>query len=397
MHRYFWPDTPPYATLLREIAGRLHHAGHEVEVLSAQPSYKPAAAIERQAWRGCLDGFAVHRVRAMDNSRKLVKAAAGHASFVLLAFAAVARGKKPDVVMCSTVPPILLAAALSIGAKTRGSGFIYHCMDLHPDVSLTGDRLSLLQRLMRRVDTATCRRSDVIVVLSEDMKRTLIGRSEELADKIEVINNFDLRDLDQTQISDPPPRDGRLRVVFTGNLGRFQDLLDITRSVVASRLAVELVFMGDGAVAGQLRAMECEIDGGPAVRVLSHGSTSSARALMRSADLGLVSLMPGVIRNAYPSKTITYWAEGLPVLAVVDGDSELASAVRDRGLGVQTSPGDPVELVDVLRRLCDDRSSIEGMRSRVREYASSALGREMILDQWADVFAQVAASNRRGA
>ena len=44
VHRYFWPDTPPYAVMLRAIAAHWAAAGHRVEVLAGQPSYKPETA-----------------------------------------------------------------------------------------------------------------------------------------------------------------------------------------------------------------------------------------------------------------------------------------------------------------------------------------------------------------
>ena len=48
VYRYFWPDTPPYATMLRDISRWLAEAGHDVEILTAQPSYKPEVGIDHQ-------------------------------------------------------------------------------------------------------------------------------------------------------------------------------------------------------------------------------------------------------------------------------------------------------------------------------------------------------------
>ena len=39
IHRYFVPDTPPYAHILKQIADELAGAGYKVTVLSCQPSY----------------------------------------------------------------------------------------------------------------------------------------------------------------------------------------------------------------------------------------------------------------------------------------------------------------------------------------------------------------------
>ena len=45
VHRYYWPDTPPYASLLREIVQRWSKAGHDVEVLERER--KPPVDAER--------------------------------------------------------------------------------------------------------------------------------------------------------------------------------------------------------------------------------------------------------------------------------------------------------------------------------------------------------------
>ena len=51
VHRYYWPDTPPYASMLRTIAAEWTGAGHPVDVLTSQPSYKPEANIAQRPRR----------------------------------------------------------------------------------------------------------------------------------------------------------------------------------------------------------------------------------------------------------------------------------------------------------------------------------------------------------
>ncbi len=58
-----------------------------------------------------------------------------------------------------------------------------------------------------------------------------------------------------------------------------------------------------------------------------------SRALLAVSDLGLVSLAPGVIRFAYPSKMATYLGAGVPVLVGVEPDSAMARIVVDSGAG----------------------------------------------------------------
>ena len=64
-HRYFWPDSPPYAVMLREIGRAWVADGHSVSVVSSQPSYKqgsvaPAAGTNAA---GPDERFRVRRLR----------------------------------------------------------------------------------------------------------------------------------------------------------------------------------------------------------------------------------------------------------------------------------------------------------------------------------------------
>ncbi len=90
----------------------------------------------------------------------------------------VLRAPRYDVVMCSTVPPVLLGMATSLAARRRGARFVYHCMDVHPEIGeLSGDfALPGLARVLARIDLATCRRAALIVVLSQDMRSALLRR-----------------------------------------------------------------------------------------------------------------------------------------------------------------------------------------------------------------------------
>ena len=63
VHRYFWPDAPPYAAMLRNIAGRWGRDGADVAVVTAQPSYRGGQ--HKRPAREAIDGFQVRRVPAV--------------------------------------------------------------------------------------------------------------------------------------------------------------------------------------------------------------------------------------------------------------------------------------------------------------------------------------------
>ncbi len=154
-HRYFWPDSPAYATMLRTIAEHVAAQGHEVEVFASQPSYGEHS---RAAPRERVGGIAIRRV-AVFHERKGSPLARGLnvAIYCARLFAHVLRSR-PDIVTAATFPPVLAGWTASLAAKLVGARFIYHLQDVHPEVSVySGGRLGrgFLLRFLRSLDNQT--------------------------------------------------------------------------------------------------------------------------------------------------------------------------------------------------------------------------------------------------
>ena len=227
----------------------------------------------------------------------------------------------------------------------------------------------------------------------------MLRRDPSIADRILVLNNFDLPDFsteeDHPNEPLPPAPTGSsdaFRVVFTGNIGRFQGLEAVVEGVAAldDELDVDLILMGEGTARPNLQQLAATLPSGSRVSIqfAEHGTPTAARALMRSADLGLVTLTPGIIRYAFPSKTMTYLSEGLPLLVAVEPGSELARTVADHGIGFVVPPLDAEAVSAVLRMAVAQRDNLPSMKLAAREYARTYFGQEQALAQWAAILAK---------
>lgn len=399
IHRYYWPDTPPYASILRSIAREWVGVGHRVDILTSQPSYKPEVVSSAPATEQ-LDGVTVRRLRMKPDRASRARRVFNVGWFPVAAAWRILVGRRYDVVMCSTVPPVLLGCAVSLAARLRGARFIYHCMDLHPEIGRLSGEFSRewVYGVLHRLELATCRRASAIVVLSEDMERAVLARDPTLADRIVVLTNFELPDFgDDAPASSPvPARPDRLRVVFTGNLGRFQGLEAVARAVLAADDAaladVELVLMGEGAAKAEIERLVASAPPKTADRVVlvPHGSSREVRALLGTAQLGLVSLTPEVIRYAYPSKTATYLGAGLPVLVAVEPDSFLARTVLDHRIGGLLPVNDEAGTRAVLADWAARRVELAAMAERAAAYWREECAAEQILPRWVELLEKIA-------
>lgn len=399
IHRYFWPDTPPYASLLRALAQHWVSLGYPVDVLTSQPSYKPELELARMPAHEIVEGIRLRRIAMRPDRAGKAQRLWNSLRFPGLVALRILFGPRRDVVMCSTAPPVVLGALTCLAARLRGASFVYHAMDLHPEIGrLSGEfRNPLLYSILLAVDTWTCRRATRVVVLSSDMTQALVDRSPELKPKIVEINNFEIPsfDDDPAPVADRFVSNGRLRIVFTGNLGRFQGL----EKIVAAALCdddtldeLEILIMGEGAAKAELERIVAAAPSPRRSRVtlLPHGSVPRARALMRSADLGLVSLVPGIISYAYPSKTASYLSEGLPLLVGVEPGSELARNVKRWGVGEIISAESVDSVKHALLRLLEERGAIVQMQARTRVTWKENFSAESKLAQWDALLAELA-------
>nr|WP_231364110.1 glycosyltransferase family 4 protein [Thioalkalivibrio sp. ALMg11] len=385
VHRYYWPDTPPCASLLRRIAAHLRQEGHQVHVLSSQPSYRATASNERRPKRDVIDDVTVERLNLpTEIGRPVVRILNALRLGTSLLYRVLTR--RYDVIVISTVPPILGGFSAALAARLSGARFIYHAMDIHPEIGRISGEFSqpLVFKTLRKLDSWSCRQADPVVVLSRDMEKTLRGRAGGDRFRVEVLNNFPLPD-DGGAGSPEEMGSDRLTVIYAGNLGRFQGLQTIVEAMekLTERTDIELLLMGDGVARSELEAQAKR--SGAKVRFLGTHPVETAKAAMRRADIGFVSLIPEMYRYAYPSKTMAYLEQGCPIIAAVEDESDLARQIRDQRCGFSVPPGDSDRLAALLASLADDSKWKAEMKKNASRVFESEFSEEKILRRWSDM------------
>lgn len=352
-HRYFWPDTAPYALMLRSIGDKLASEGHDVYVFATKPSYRAGTAVAPA--REQLGALNVRRSWVFQENRNSPLLRVLNVVLYCVALFVQVLRLRPDVVTVSTFPPVVAAWTASLAASLVGARFIYHIQDIHPEVSYySGGHLgrAIPARILRGLDNQTLRRASTIVTLSPDMQKTLKARNLGPL-PIQIINNLSLDVLGEAEA---PPADlikkpGIRRVIFAGNLGRFQNLLLLAEGIATKFEAnpdLELFFLGEGVA---LKELKTRWGDHPQVRFGPFLPFPQARNLIADADVGLASLAPDIYRVAYPSKILTYQGLGLRVLALVEPNSHMARDLENASQGAAPSSSTPEAIGEALERV----------------------------------------------
>ena len=399
-YQHFWPDSPPYANTLRTISAHFAQRGHEISVLTAQPSYKLVDRSARSPAFERLDGIGVRRLALLPGSgsisllRVLSKALWPVRAACYLVVQALL-GRKQEVVVAATIPPVANGLFGLIAARLTRAKFVYHLQDIYPEIGAVGGLWSeknLKHKCLRWFDTLVCKKADHCIVLSEDMANTLKARGV-VNTSISVINNFmlasfsedngDAKSLHDTNVKNV----SELRVVFAGNLGRFQGLdlllqafLEVTSN---ENLQMELHFVGEGAAEELLKA---SAEGARNVFFHGHYPFEDACRLMETFDAGIVSIQPEIYRYAYPSKTLTYLGLGLPLLALVEPESALAQSIVNDKLGVVASNTNRQSLENGFSDLAEYLNSDANDRKRIKALANDTSSSPAVMSQWDSMF-----------
>jgi glycosyltransferase involved in cell wall biosynthesis len=388
-HRYFWPDTAPYALMLRSISEGLAQDGHSVNVFCSKPSYRANTAAPATE---VLNGIKIKRAWVFQENKSNVALRILNVVIYSLRLFFHILFLRPDIVTASTFPPVIVGWFASLATRIVGAKFIYHMQDIHPEVSqYSGGFLGkpLPAKILRWLDNQTLGRASAIVVLSDDMADTLRNRGNPDL-PIHVINNFLLQSFDPAGSvpEEYTKRPGITRAIFAGNLGRFQNLPLLTEGIVncLDRFPeLELFFLGDGVALPEIKE---KWGAHPQVKFAPFLPFSQAQPLIADANIGLVSLSPNIYRVAYPSKVLSYLGLGVPIFALIEPDSQLAQSIVKNGLGAVPQNADAKSIEQSMAEFMQGPS----LAKNVRKFHAKNLSQDVIIKRWRDLIKQTGAA-----
>jgi len=398
-NRLYWPDTH----LLRTLAVRLAASGLRVEVLTQQPTYKKINRTKRFPPQETEFGVELRRLGVIpgartNNTLMLLDKAIFPARVFFNMIVRRLRGKTPDYIVVLTMPPVLIGFGAALSSMMTGARMVYYFQDIYPELSaaygMTNPR-TWFYRLAMAVDRWNMRRAYRCVTLSSDMVETLAKRGIS-RDKIVIINNFLADNFEDNTAGVPEEfrRDPSIkRVIFAGNLGRFQHLdaiLATARKLSTPRPDIEFVFMGDGIRAAYLRNEARKLDN---VRFFSHQTVEIANAIVADASAGFVSLAPHIHEFAFPSKTLTYMALGVPIIGVIEDESDLSQLVRTHDLGAIAQDDSPEAIAAAVEHVVDHGYGAQDRRNRIKDIYHRLFDLDIAVARWREILSAEASEN----
>src|SRR4051812_13378687 len=101
LNQFFWPDSAATSQLLTDVARELAERGHQIAAVCGSSSYAAESS------GAGLPGIEIRRTPAFKFARGTTARLVSYVSFLVCALSAGLAGKRPDLVITLTTPPLL--------------------------------------------------------------------------------------------------------------------------------------------------------------------------------------------------------------------------------------------------------------------------------------------------
>jgi len=382
--QYYRPETIGSAPYCGDIAEALARRGVRVRVLTTRPHYPDGivsppyrgGALDRQS----IEGVEVRRVPTLISAGpSTLRRMAGEASFLLRgAVSALAdRSRRADVVI--SLCPSILTVVLANRLCRQG---MRHVAVVHDIQSGIAEGLGMTQgrvvRMLRSIERTALNACDLVVVLSDNMRRRL--RDCGVTSRILIVPIW----TDTEAIRPLPAPAGPARIaLYSGNLGRKQglmQLLDLAEELRDRRADIKVVLRGRGNQADVIaRAL--------VARALDNVSLSDLMARERlseglaEGDIHLVPQDPAAADFAVPSKIYTIMAAARPFVATARPGSTLWRLHEKCGGFLCVPPNDRGRFADAVMSLAEDEGRRRDMGRRGLDYVTAHCSKDKVLSR----------------
>tara|TARA_Y100000589_G_scaffold332055_1_gene388881 strand:- start:3200 stop:4456 length:1257 start_codon:yes stop_codon:yes gene_type:complete len=396
---HFWPDKSSCSAILFHIAKELSKDISPVEIITSKPKKFNSnfTNLELKKYDRESD-LKIHRLPLL---RENLSAYPRIFNALMLGFYTAFKllTSNYKIVIATSSPPILTAFIISLIAKLRKIRFIYYCMDINPEIGiLTGDfKNNFLSKLMLSLDKFSCINASPTIVHSISMKETLLRRFNNRKIQIKIINSLTVpiksinknktKVLNTISFNSQSINNG-LQIIFAGNIGRFQGIENIIHAFkyLIEYDDIRLIILGDGFEKNKLKKLSKSL--GTNVEFLDMTSYDQAKDIISRADLGLVSLKPNMYKFAYPSKTMTYLEQGIPILAMIEKESDLALDIVNENIGFVVPLKEHRELANLLIKLNKNHDWKEKLKKSSLKAFEKKFSDKVILNKWGKLIFQ---------
>ena len=394
--------------MAHQMASRLARDGHDVTVICPFPN-RPGGRLypgfKRHLRRVEATGDGYKRVRCanwlLGKHRHPINRLLENITFGLSAAWAAWREGRPDLFLVETWP-LFAVTFTAVLAHCWRVPFLYYVKDIYPEAAERTGLIrsdSLVARFCRLWDRYLCQSSAQVIVISDSMRKLLTHGRKLRETQFTVIPDWqDANDFPPQPIESAWRREHGIPAdafvaMYGGTLGKVSGaevLLEVAK-LLRDRHDILVICLGEGLLK-QGMIDQCRSLGFDNIRFLPFQPRARLGEVQSSANVTLLTMRPGYPDASVPSKLISYFAAGRPVISAVPKRSAVGEIVLESGGGVVTNPGDARALALALRALAASPGDALRMGRAARAYFEKHFTLDRAHRQFTDLLKRAADS-----
>ncbi len=294
------------------------------------------------------------------------------------------------IIMVSTVPTTIGLGAVVNRLFSKRVYYIWQ--DIYPDLAVHLGIIrpsSILVCAMRWLNRWSLDYLEQVVVLSNSMRQYLEISYPEAAKKTIVITNWeDPEEIFPFSKDNPWSRvsgyHGKFVVLYSGNIGLFQDFDPVVEAAELLRENNEIIFLLVGEGGNKKRLQEIVRQKQlPNVDFMSYVARADYNKLLATADCHLVSLKPGMESFGFPGKVYSSLASGRPIIAITERTGELGRLILENETGMVAESG--AELATAVKNLKQNQDLRRRLGQNSRRVLVEKCARQTLTRRYLDL------------
>jgi glycosyltransferase involved in cell wall biosynthesis len=294
-----------------------------------------------------------------------------------------------DTVFTHTTPPPV-GIIVSFICAIRRRNFVYILLDIFPEGLIRLGKVSrknLLIRFWSYMFITSLKKSKRIIVIGRDMQIWLGKIYPESLKKVEYIPHWQDDNLIfpygffENEYIIKYKLENKFVIQYSGNMGLWNDMETLGKAVQRNTKDVVFMFVGGGLRMDELLRSFSITDQKNAL-FLPFQPIEKLGSILTACHAGLVTLRDGLEGMAVPSKIYGILAAGVPVIAMVPENSEIALIVREESCGYVLNPYDLDGLLKAILELKSDEKLRTAMGENGRKAFEQKYSTKIIADRY---------------
>jgi len=306
---------------------------------------------------------------------------------------------KPDIVISANMPLDAQSIAQK-AARKQNAKFIFSLQDVYSSAvrfvlkRRLGNLSDLVGAYYERLERDLLRKSDGVICIAPDFARIVTDWGVEPSRVFTIENWAAVDEVSLTGKNNEWARtygvDRKFCFMYTGTLGmkhRPELLLALARYLETMDDACLIVIAG-GAGADWLckNAQTVRKD---VLTLLPYQPHKRISEVMGASDVLIALLDSEAGAFAVPSKVLSYFCAGRPLILAAPRNNHAAAVVEEAGAGVVVSPDREEELVSAAKNLIENPELRDRYAGNARAYANRSFKIANIADRFVDLFSKI--------